>query len=57
MNELMQQTLTGLLPHGRRLARKEEVQGLSPRTRTKETASQSWGFFFGDPQLLCFIHG
>ena len=43
----MQQTLTGLPPHGRRLARKEEVQGLSPRTRTKETASQSWGFSLG----------
>ena len=28
----MQQTLTGLPLHGRRLARKEEVQGLSPRT-------------------------
>jgi hypothetical protein len=56
MNELMQQTLTGLPPHGRRLVRKEDVQGLSPFTAPKKQPHNRAVFLWGS-QSLCLIHG
>jgi hypothetical protein len=47
MNELMQQMLTGLPPHGRRLVRKEEVQGLSPVPAPKKQPHNRGAYSLG----------
>jgi hypothetical protein len=47
MNELMQQMLTGLPPHGRRLVRKEEVQGLSPVPTPKKQPHNRGAYSLG----------
>jgi hypothetical protein len=47
MNELMQQMHTGLPPHGRRLVRKEEVQGLSPVPAPKKQPHNRGAYSLG----------
>jgi hypothetical protein len=52
MNELMQQMHTGLPPHGRRLVRKEEVQGLSPVPAPKKQPHNRGAYSLG---ILNFV--